>query len=93
MEFESRTINLKDGRTCVLRPTHPDDAEQMIDYLTEMAIHLSYEQMDLEVVADNTRAQVLYQKCGFTETGGRARALKFDDGTYHDELLMVKILR
>ena len=54
----------------------------MIDYLTEMAIQLGYEQMDLEVVADNTRAQALYQKCGFTETGRRARALKFDDGTY-----------
>ena len=65
----------------------------MIDYLTEMAIQLGYEQMDLEVVADNTRAQALYRKCGFTETGRRARALKFDDGTYHDELLMVKILR
>ena len=183
MEFEPRTINLKDGRSCILRPTHPDDSEQMIeymkhtagetpyllrypdevsytleqerellttmlnspdqvmmvaivdgqvagncsisrlgtkrkirhrcsmaialyqaywnlgigyamiDYLTEMAIQLGYEQMDLEVVADNTRAQALYRKCGFTETGRRARALKFDDGTYHDELLMVKILR
>ena len=183
MKFEPRTITLKDGRTCVLRPTHPDDSAQMIeymkqtagetpyllrypdevsytieqecelltnilndpghvmmvaivdgkvagncsisdigakrkirhrcsmaialyqdywnlgigsamiDYLTELAIQLGYEQMDLEVVADNTRAQALYRKCGFTETGRRARALKFDDGTYHDELLMVKILR
>ena len=53
----------------------------MIDYLTEMAIQLGYEQMDLEVVADNTRAQALYQKCGFTETGRRARALMFDEKT------------
>mgnify|MGYP002624363042 CR=1 FL=1 len=26
MKFEPRTIILKDGRSCVLRPTHPDDA-------------------------------------------------------------------
>ena len=183
MKFEARTIVLKDGRSCVLRTTHPDDAEQMIEYmkrtasetpyllrypdevsftleqerelltnlldspdqvmmaaivdgqiagncslsgmgmkrkirhrcsmaialyqeywnlgigssmiayLTEIAIRLGYEQIDLEVVADNTRAQALYRKCGFTETGRRARALKLDDGTYHDEILMVKILR
>lgn len=183
MRFDVRTIILKDGRTCILRPTHPDDAEQMIeymkqtagetpyllrypdevsytleqerellsnilndpdhvmmvavvdgkvagncsisgigakrkirhrcamaialyqeywnlgigsamiDYLTELAIRLGYEQIDLEVVEDNTRAQALYRKCGFKETGRRTRALKFDDETYHDELLMVKILR
>ena len=50
------------------------------------------EQIDLEVVADNTRAQALYEKCGFEESGKRTRALKFDDGTYHDEILMTKIL-
>ena len=183
MKFDARTITLRDGRTCTLRPTHPDDSEAMIeymrrtagetpyllrypdevsytieqerellanvlnnpdnvmmaavvdgkiagncsisglgakrkirhrcamaialyqeywnlgigsamiDYLTELAVRIGYEQIDLEVVADNTRAQTLYRKCGFTETGRRARALKFDDGTYHDELLMVKILR
>ena len=183
MKFDARTITLRDGRTCTLRPTHPDDSEAMIEYmrrtagetpyllrypdevsytieqerellanvlnnpgdvmmaavvdgkvagncsisglgakrkirhrcamaialyqeywnlgigsaminyLTELAVRIGYEQMDLEVVADNTRAQALYRKCGFTETGRRARALKFDDGTYHDELLMVKILR
>lgn len=33
MKFEPRTITLKDGRICVLRPTHPDDSADMIEYL------------------------------------------------------------
>ena len=64
----------------------------MIDYLTELARQIGYEQIDLEVVAENEQAQALYRKCGFVETGRRCRALKFDDGSYHDEILMVKVL-
>ena len=64
----------------------------MIGYLTELAKQIGYAQMDLEVVADNTRAQALYTKCGFVPTGRRSRALIFDDGTYHDEIIMVKYL-
>ena len=183
MQFEARTITLKDGRTCTLRPAHPDDSaglieymkrtaaetpfllrnpdevsytlEQerellngilndpghammigivdgkvagncsisgigmkrkirhrcslaitlyqeywglgigtaMIGYLAELAEQIGFEQIDLEVVADNVRAQSLYRKCGFEETGRRIRALKFDDGTYHDEVLMTRILK
>ena len=65
----------------------------MIGYLSELARQIGYTQMDLEVVADNTRAQALYRKCGFEESGTRTRALKFDDGTFHDEILMTKILK
>ena len=183
MHFEAKTVKLRDGRTCTLRPAHPDDSAElieymiktaaetefvlrypdevsfteerereilgniledpghvmmvgyvdgklagncgingigmkrkirhrcslaitlyreywglgigsaMIDYLTELAVKIGFEQIDLEVVADNTRAQALYRKCGFEESGRRIRALKFDDGTYHDEVLMTKILK
>ena len=182
MKFEHRTITLKDGRICVLCPTYPEYAEEMIEYLkitaaetefvlrypdevnytlegereilghllndegsvmmlalvdgkvagnasinglgnkrkilhrcslaialkkkywnlgvgkamieylTELAGQIGYEQMDLEVVEGNDNAKNLYGKCGFVETGKRARALKFDDGTYHDEILMSKLL-
>ncbi|MCR5032723.1 MAG: GNAT family N-acetyltransferase, partial [Lachnospiraceae bacterium] len=182
MEFAAREIKLKDGRTCTLRPTRPEDAAAMIEYmkvtagetefilrypdeihyteegereilerfvkdpeqvmmvgivdgkiagncalsgmgdkrklrhrsslaitlykeywnlgigramigyLSELAEQMGFEQIDLEVVADNTRAQALYEKCGFVASGRRTRALKFDDGTYHDEILMTKIL-
>ncbi len=182
MKFESRTVQLKDGRTCVLTPTSPEYSEAMIEYmkktagetefllrypdevsytleqereilssilenpghammvalvdgkvagnasisgigskrkilhrcslaialyreywglgigtamigyLTELARKIGYRQIDLEVVAENEQAIALYRKCGFTESGRRVRALKFDDGTWHDEILMVKIL-
>lgn len=64
----------------------------MIDYLTELAQQRGFKQMDLEVVAENEQAQALYQKCGFIETGRRHNALKFDDGSLHDEILMYKNL-
>ena len=162
MRFEEREITLKDGRKCILRPTAPDIAEEMITYLrltsaetpwllrnpdevsytleaekeilsriledpksvmmaaivdgkvagialyqaywglgigtamigylTELAGQIGYEQMDLEVIAGNEQAKALYRKCGFVESGRRHHAVKFDDGSYHDEILMYKSL-
>ena len=182
MKFAPRTITLKDGRSCTLRPTHPDDAAEMIaymkqiaeetlftlrtpeevtftleqerdilgnlledqcsvmilaevdgqvagncsisgmgyksrirhrcsmaialkkdywnlgigtamiSYLTELAKEIGFEQMELDVVADNERGIKLYEKCGFAETGKHLRALKYDDGTYADEIIMIKLL-
>jgi len=182
MRFEEREITLKDGRKCILRPTAPDIAEEMITYLrltsaetpwllrnpdevsytleaekeilsriledpksvmmaaivdgkvagncavnslgdkrktmhrcsmaialyqaywglgigtamigylTELAGQIGYEQMDLEVIDGNEQAQALYRKCGFVESGRRHHAVKFDDGSYHDEILMYKSL-
>ena len=182
MIFKTRTVTLKDGRTCILRPTHPDDSAAMIEYmvrtagetefllrypdevsytleqeqqilgsilndpghvmmvavvdgkvagnasvsgigakrkirhrcslaialykeywglgigtamigyLTELAEQIGFRQIDLEVVAENEQAQALYRKCGFVESGRRHNALRFDDGTSHDEILMYKLL-
>ncbi|WP_029232892.1 GNAT family N-acetyltransferase [Butyrivibrio sp. VCB2006] len=64
----------------------------MIEYLTSLAKEIGYSQMELEVVANNERAQALYKKCGFVEYGRRPNALKFDDGSYNDEILMYKAL-
>ena len=64
----------------------------MLGYLTELARRIGYQQMDLEVVAENTRAQALYAKCGFIESGRRHHALRFDDGSLHDEILMYREL-
>ena len=64
----------------------------MIGYLTELAEQIGFRQIDLEVVAENEQAQALYRKCGFEESGRRHNALKFDDGTSHDEILMYKLL-
>ena len=62
----------------------------MINYLTDLAKEIGYRQVELEVVAENERAQSLYKKCGFVEYGRRPKALLFDDGSYHDEIMMCK---
>ena len=64
----------------------------MMQYLEELARQIGYEQIELEVVDGNDTAKRLYEKCGFVETGKQARALKYDDGTYRDEILMIKVL-
>ena len=182
MRFEARTIILKNGKQCVLRPAEPDDALAMIDYLkqtaaetpfllrypeewnlteekereilggllesernvmmvalvegqlagncalnpvggvrrvlhrsrlaialkqdywnlgigrammeylTELAARMRYEQIELEVIEGNTRAKILYEKCGFVETGKNVNAIKYDDGSYRDEYIMIKQL-
>ncbi len=64
----------------------------LIGCQVELARQMGFSQMDLEVVADNARAVALYEKCGFTATGRRHDALLFDDGTYHDEIIMYRKL-
>lgn len=64
----------------------------MMQYLEELARQIGYEQIELEVVEGNDTAKALYEKCGFVETGKHVRALKYDDGTYRDEYIMIKVL-
>lgn len=51
-----------------------------------------FEQIELDVFADNERAVALYQRYGFEEWGRIKRAGRFRDGSYHDELLMGLLL-
>ena len=51
-----------------------------------------FEQAELEVVADNTRAYHLYESLGFVPYGRRPHGMKYKDGTYADEIAMVKML-
>lgn len=50
------------------------------------------EQAELTVIKDNTRAQGLYRKLGFVPCGEIPHGTKYSDGTYADEVLMVKML-
>ena len=50
-----------------------------------------YEQITLEVAADNSAALALYDKFGFVRYGRAPRALKTLDG-YQDEILMLRFL-
>ena len=51
-----------------------------------------FEQLELGVFSDNARAIHLYEKVGFERYGIQPRAFKLKDGTYRDEIIMVKML-
>ena len=64
----------------------------LIENVIEVAKNIGYEQMELEVVEGNDRAKHVYESLGFKEFGVRPHALKYKDGTYANEILMVKFL-
>lgn len=64
----------------------------MTGYLTELAGQAGFAQIELEVMEGNTAAVALYQKCGFTQTGRIPSAIRYDDGTCRDVLVMVRSL-
>ncbi len=61
--------------------------------LIAAAKEAGYEQMELEVVSDNERAIVLYDRLGFKEYGRRPNSFRYQDGTYADMTLMALDLR
>lgn len=67
-------------------------ASLLIPQILEYARLAGYEQVELEVRADNQKAVSLYQKYGFREYGRRPHGFKMRDGAYHDELLMLRLL-
>ena len=64
----------------------------LLAILIENAIECGYEQMELDVVSRNDRAIKLYEKMGFVKCGNKPKAMKHKDGTYDDEIMMVKQL-
>lgn len=52
-----------------------------------------FESAELTVVEGNERAIHMYKSFGFAETGRIPKANKYDDGTYSDDIFMVKFLR
>ncbi len=48
------------------------------------------ERVELSVFGHNTRAINLYRKLGFVEEARLQRAYKLSDGTYYDDVMMVK---
>lgn len=64
----------------------------MIEYAVKQAKVNGFEQLELGVFEDNAEAIHLYEKFGFKKYGVQPRAFKLKDGTYRDELIMVKIL-
>lgn len=61
----------------------------LLSAVIEVARTAGYEQIELEVVADNVRALALYQKFGFAIYGIREMSFKLRDGSYTAEHLMI----
>ncbi len=51
-----------------------------------------FSQIELGLFADNTRARLLYEAFGFQEMGRIPNAFRLKDGSFCDEIQMVKIL-
>ena len=62
----------------------------MFDVMLEEIQKLGFEQAELTVIDHNDRAKHLYESLGFRECGRIPKANKYDDGTYADDILMVK---
>lgn len=65
----------------------------MMETAIAQAKENGFEQIELGVFEDNPRAIHLYEKFGFEKFGRQPRAFKLKDGTYRDELIMVKFLQ
>ena len=65
----------------------------MMETAIAQAKENGFEQIELGVFEDNPRAIHLYEKYGFEKYGVQPRAFKLKDGTYRDELIMVKFLK
>lgn len=61
----------------------------ILERLIEAAPELGFLQIELTVAEGNERAIGLYRRFGFRETGRTPRALRYEDGTFADEICMV----
>ena len=64
----------------------------LMERLIAFAKEAEFEQIELEVVAANRRALNLYVKYGFEVYGTRPHGMKYEDGTYANDYMMVKKL-
>ena len=62
----------------------------MLNVMLDEIKKLGFEQAELIVIDHNDRAKHLYESMGFKECGRYPNANKYDDGTYADDILMVK---
>lgn len=64
----------------------------LMERLITFAGQSGYEQIELTVESKNRRALGLYLKNGFTVYGTRPHGMKYPDGSYDNDYLMVRML-
>ena len=64
----------------------------LMERLIAFAGTAGYEQVELTVESKNRRALALYLKYGFTVYGTRPHGMKYPDGSYDNDYLMVRML-
>ncbi len=64
----------------------------MLNKIVQEVKNAGFEQVELAVVEGNDGAYHLYESVGFKECGRIPNANKYKDGTYADDILMVKDL-
>ncbi len=64
----------------------------LMERLIAFAVRCGFEQIELALASKNRRAMSLYTKYGFTVFGTRPRGIRYADGSYDDDYLMVKML-
>ena len=85
-EYGAESFTREEDGTLLFRREFPDK-EELLRWVLSFQ-----EQAELEVVSANAPAVGLYRKLGFEDVGTMPRALKYQDGTYADFLLMVRTL-
>ncbi len=65
---------------------------KMVNIAIEQARKNGFLQLELGVFSDNERAIHFYKKAGFVECGRTPRAFRLADGTFRDEIQMIKML-
>lgn len=71
---------------------HQGIGSALMERLIVFAEKSGYEQIELTVESKNRRAINLYMKYGFTVFGTRPHGMKYPDGSYDNDYLMVRML-
>lgn len=66
--------------------------EVLITELLDQARRMGYEIVELDVFGKNAGAIRLYEKMGFRECGRLRNGIRYQDGTYDDEIKMQRFL-
>lgn len=71
---------------------HQGIGSALMERLIQFSGQVGYEQIELTVESKNMRAINLYLRKGFTIYGTRPHGMKYADGSYDNDYLMIKML-